>query len=64
MDELIKEIGEIINKSEYSAEKIIEKIVKEYGTKTIHKKRTKKRNNRICRPPLYISDSSTDPENN
>jgi hypothetical protein len=64
MDELIKKIGKIIDKSEYSAEKIIEQLTKEYSTKPISKKRTKKRKTKVCRPPLYISDSSTDHENN
>lgn len=64
MDELIKKIGKIIDKSDYSAEKIIEQLSKEYSTKALPKKRTKKRKTKVCRPPLYISDSSTDPENN
>lgn len=64
MDEIIKKIGKIIDKSDYSPEKIIEQLTKEYSTKTLPKKRTKKRKHKVCRPPLYISDSSTDPENN
>lgn len=64
MDELIKKISKIIDKSDYSSEKIIEKLVKHYDTKQLPKKRTKKRKTKVCRPPLYISDSSTEAENN
>ena len=63
MDELLKEISEIIDKSEFSSKKIIDNLSKQYKTNKVPKKRTKKRNARVCRPPLYISDSSTDPEN-
>ena len=64
MDELIKKIGKIIDESDYSAEKIIEELSKEYKPKLNIKKRTKKRKPKVCRPPIYISDSSTDPDIN
>jgi len=62
MDSVIKQIGEIIETSDYSAEIIIETLTKQYSTETHTKKRTRKRKYKVCRTPLYISDSSTDNE--
>lgn len=62
MDQTICQIQEIIEKSGYSHKKILQRLETHYNTIKSTKKRTKKRKNKVCRPPIYISDSSTDNE--
>lgn len=63
MDQTVCQIQELIEKSGFSHKKILRKLEKHYETLDNKKKHTKKRKIKVCRPPLYISDSSTDNEN-
>ena len=60
MENIVKQIREIIETSDFPAEIIIADLSKQYRSDKLSKKRTKKRKVKICRPPIYISDSSTE----